>query len=387
MITIIKNGQVLSPENLGKIDLLFVGKTIVNIADTIEPGIGMGSVKIIDAAGRYVIPGLIDQHNHLLGGGGEGGPSTRTPEVFLSHLTSVGITTVIGVLGTDGVTRSVEALLAKARGLEEEGISSWIYTGSYDLPSPTITGSVRSDVALIDKVVGCKVAIADHRSSQPSLHELARMAAESRVGGLLGGKAGVLHFHVGDTKQKLDILFSLVAETSIPIDHFTPTHLNKNKELLMEGVKFAQMGGKIDITSGSPPIAPTRLQPPEAIKLCLAEGVSLDRITMSSDGNGSMPVFNEKRELVGLTAASPVSLFNAVCNIVKAGILPLEDAIRPVTINPATSLKLPNKGRLALGFDADILILDQELKIKYVFAKGRCMLDGDAVVTGVFEKR
>lgn len=58
MITIIKNGQVLSPENLGKKDLLIVGKTIVNIADTIEPGIGMGSVKIIDAAGRYVIPGL-----------------------------------------------------------------------------------------------------------------------------------------------------------------------------------------------------------------------------------------------------------------------------------------------------------------------------------------
>ena len=137
----------------------------------------------------------------------------------------------------------------------------------------------------------------------------------------------------------------------------------------------------------SPPIAPTRLQPPEAIKLCLAEGVSLDRITMSSDGNGSMPVFNERRELVGLTAASPVSLFNALCNIVKAGILPLEDALRPVTINPATSLKLPNKGRLAAGFDADILILNQELKIEYVFAKGRCMLDSDAVVTGVFEKR
>ena len=44
MITIIKNGQVLSPENLGKKDLLIVGKTIVNIADTIEPGIGIDNI-------------------------------------------------------------------------------------------------------------------------------------------------------------------------------------------------------------------------------------------------------------------------------------------------------------------------------------------------------
>ena len=72
-----------------------------------------------------------------IGGGGEGGFSTRTPEATLSDLTTAGVTTVVGTLGTDGIARDMNALLAKARGLEEEGITTYIYTGSYRLPLRT----------------------------------------------------------------------------------------------------------------------------------------------------------------------------------------------------------------------------------------------------------
>lgn len=387
MFTLLKNGHVFAPQDLGIKDVLMVGRTIARIADSIEPAPGFGEVEIVDVAGCSVVPGFIDQHVHLLGGGGEGGFSTRTPEVFLTDLTTAGTTTVVGTLGTDNVTRQMESLLAKARGLEEEGISTWIYTGAYNVPSPTITGSVRSDVILIDKVIGGKVAISDHRSAQPTKQELARFAAETRVGGLLSGKAGVLHMHTGDGKQKLDMIFELVAETDLPITQFTPTHLNKTKELLAEGIRFAKAGGMLDITTSSPAVAPNRMQPPEAIQMCLNAGVSIDRITMSSDGNGSMPAFNEKGELTGLIAASPRSVYEAVRNIVRKGILPLEDAIKPVTVNPATSLKLPGKGRVKTGFDADIVVLDDKLNIRHVFAKGRCMIkDQQVIVKGVFEK-
>lgn len=386
MITIIKNGHVYAPQDLGVKDVLLVGKTIARIADRIDPAPALGEVNVIDASGCAVVPGLIDQHVHLLGGGGEGGFSTRTPEVMLSDLTTAGITTVVGVLGTDNVTRNLESLLAKARGLEEEGISTWIYTGAYNVPSPTLTGNVRSDVILIDKVVGGKVAISDHRSAQPTKQEIARLAAECRVGGLLSGKAGVVHFHVGDGKPMLDMLFDLVEETGIPIIQFTPTHLNKTKELLAEGIRFAKAGGMLDITASSPAVAPKRMQPPEAIQRCLEAGVPIDRITMSSDGNGSMPAFDPQGKLIGLIAASPKSLLSAVRNIVKAGVLPLGEAIKPVTINPANSLKLPNKGRLEAGFDADILVLDSNLDIAHLFAKGHAMISGNVVTKGVFEK-
>lgn len=256
-----------------------------------------------------------------------------------------------------------------------------------DVPSPTFTGSIRSDIILIDKVIGCKVAMSDHRSSQPTKEDFLRMAAESRTGGMLSGKAGVLHLHMGEGPRRLDWIFDMVNETELPITQFTPTHLNKNREFLMQGIRFAKAGGMLDITTSSPAVAPVRIQPPEAIKLCLAENVPLDRITMSSDGNGSMPAFNDKRELIGLIAASPKSLYESMRTIVLQGILPLSEALRMITTNPAASLKLPRKGKVNEGYDADLVVLDKELKIRHVFAKGRCMVrDYQVVVKGVFEQ-
>ena len=388
MFKILKNGHVYAPQDMGIKDILMVNNTIIYIADHIDENAAYGETEVYDVEGCFVLPGFIDQHVHLIGGGGEGGFSTRTPEVMLSELTSAGITTVVGTLGTDSVTRHMESLLAKARGLEEEGISTWIYTGAYDVPVPTITGSVRSDIIMIDKVIGVgEVAMSDHRSSQPSKEDFAQLAAQARVGGMLSGKAGVLHIHLGDGKKKLDWVFDILAETDLPITQFTPTHFNKNKDLFMEGVRFAKAGGMLDITTSSATVAPGRVQPPEALKICVEAGVPLDRITMSSDGNGSMPMFNEKGELQGLIAASPHSLYNAVRTIVKMGILSLQDAIKLVTSNPAQSLKLRKKGMISKGYDADIVVVDKELNIRHVFAKGRCMVkDQQVLVKGVFEK-
>ena len=387
MLKIIKNGHVYAPHDMGIQDVLIAGRSIVGIAAGADAFAALGGVEVYDVEGCAVVPGFIDQHVHLIGGGGEGGFSTRTPEVMLSDLAGAGITTVVGTLGTDGVTRHPESLLAKARALEEEGISAWIYTGSYDVPSPTLTGGIRSDIMLIDKVIGCKVAISDHRSSQPAKAELARMAAQARTGGMLSGKAGVLHLHLGDGERKLSCLFELLAETELPITQFTPTHLNKNADLLSEGIRFAKAGGMLDITTSSPAVAPKRIQGPEAVRMCVDEGVELGRITMSSDGNGSMPAYNAQGELTGLIAASPRSLYTVVRTIIQQGILGISDAVSLVTANPAASLKLPGKGRLCDGNDADIVVLDKELEIRHVFAKGRTMVrDYRTVAKGVFEK-
>ena len=162
---------------------------------------------------------------------------------MLGEIVRGGVTTVIGCLGTDGTTRSLASLLAKARALEEEGITAYIYTGAYEVPPPTITGRVRDDLILIDKVLGCgEVAIGDHRSSQPSKEDIRKLAAESRVGGLLGGKAGVLHLHVGNGRGALQMLLEIAEETEIPISQFTPTHLNRSTAVLDDGIRFAGHG-------------------------------------------------------------------------------------------------------------------------------------------------
>ena len=379
MFKVLKNARVFAPEDLGQKDLLVVNDTIVAIEENM-PEIPF-EAEVIDLAGLSLVPGFVDQHVHITGGGGEGSFATRVPELMLSEITRCGITTVIGVSGTDDVTRSMPALLAKARGLEEEGISTWIYSGAYPAKGPRFTGNLRTDIIMIDKVIGGKVAMSDHRSSMPTTEDYAKLVAEARVGGMLSGKAGVLHIHMGLGKRMLDQIFEILETTEIPAYNFTPAHINRNMELLDQAIKFAKMGGCIDCTANAHiPIS-------ELVTRCLQAGVSLDKITISSDGNGSMPKFNEKGELIGLTAATPAGLLLDVKALVKSGTLSMGDAVRLVTINPSRSLKLPKKGSIKIGNHADLLALDSNLDIVHVMAKGRMMVrDKEILVKGTFEK-
>jgi len=385
VFTLIKEGNVYAPEPKGIRDILVVGRIIALIAEQIELT-GDFEVQVISARDKLVLPGLVDLHVHPLGGGGEGGFWTRTPDISLSAIARAGVTTVVGCLGTDDVSRHPETLLAKANQLEEEGVSAYVYTGSYQLPLPTITGSVRKDIALIPKVIGVgEIAISDHRSSQPTFEELARVAAEARVGGMIGGKAGLVHFHVGGGRRMLDPLFRLVKETEIPIGQFLPTHVNRTRELFEQAIDFARMEGNIDLTvQGSHLLFP--IATGDALRMALAAGVSFDQITLSSDSNGSMPVFDEHGKMTGLAVGEIANLCGEWKSLAKQGFA-LEDLTKMVTSNPARRVGLfREKGSLDAGKDADILILDADLSLESVMAKGRLLVhDRQVVVKGTFE--
>lgn len=384
MLTLIQGGEVYAPQPIGRKDILLAGATIAHIADTIDLPASLPARRIA-ADGKFVTPGFIDLHVHIAGGGGES-PGTRTPEIRLSSIISAGVTTVIGCLGTDNVTRAPESLLAKAVQLDEEGISTWIYTGSYQVPLATITGNLRKDVALIPKVVGVgELAIADHRSSQPTHDELCRIAAEARVGGMMGGKAGVVHLHVGSGKRGLDQILRIVAETEIPIDQFLPTHVSRTRTLLEQAIEFAKAGGNIDFTAeteGVDFLIPVQ----DAITHAIDSEVARDRLTISSDSNGSMPTFDDQGRLVKMGVGDIRNLYTAWKRLVAAG-MPLHQALPFITANPAKRMGIfARKGTLEVGKDGDLLLLDRDLAIDTVIAKGRLMLhQGELLAKGAFE--
>jgi beta-aspartyl-dipeptidase (metallo-type) len=385
MFTLIKGGSLYGPEKMGVKDILIVGRMIAKISDRIDLP-DLFNAQMISASGKIVTPGLIDLHVHLLGGGGEGGPRTRTPEITLSKITRSGVTTVVGCLGTDDVSRKPETLLAKAMQLEEEGISTYIYCGSYQFPLATITGSVRKDIALIPKVIGVgEIAVSDHRSSQPTFEELCRVAAEARVGGMIGGKVGLVHLHMGSGKRMLDPILRIVKETEIPIGQFLPTHLTRTESLLEQSIQFAKMGGNIDFTVRGKELH-WPMTTKEAIQKALDEGVSIDQITLSSDSNGSMPIFDETGKVIKLAVGDIQNLYLEWRDLVKEGFA-FEEILKLVTSNPAKRIGVyQTKGSIEEGKDADLLILSRDLEIETVMAKGQRMVhQGKVMVKGTFE--
>jgi len=383
-LLLMRDAVVYAPEPVGIADVLCAGDQIIGVAKHLDAPSGI-PCRTIDAVGRTLVPGLIDSHVHLLGGGGEAGPASRVPEIQLSQLARAGVTTAVGVLGTDSLTRTPEALLAKARGFKQDGITAFIWTGAYRIPSPTITGNVIKDIALIEDVIGVKTAISDHRSAQPTTDELARLASEARIGGMLAGIPGLVHVHVGDGSQGLEPLLTVVAESDIPIGQFLPTHINRSADLLLEGIEFVQRGGTIDLTVPSD-IARGSQAFSASIRTLRNGKTDLSSVTFSTDGNGSMPRFDEKGRVIGMGVGRIANLWTTVKALVQEESLTLEEALAPVTVNPATRLGLVGKGRIRPGCDADFLLLDESLTIDTVVARGRILVaNGKPLVAGAFE--
>jgi len=389
VLTLIRNGEVYAPDYLGKKDILLVHDKIGFMENHIPVPSNFVDINVVDATGMKVVPGFIDSHVHITGGGGEGSYKTRTPELQLTDATLSGITTIIGVIGTDGTTRTMPNLIAKARALEEEGITCYVHTGSYQVPVKTLTGKIEDDLILIDKIIGVgEIAISDHRSSQPTVEEMAKLASAARIGGMLSGKAGIVNIHVGDSKDHLDLILKVLETTDLPIRQFYPTHINRNPHLFEAGISYAKRGGWVDFTTSTIPkfLAEGEVSCSQGLKRMLDEDVPIEQITFTSDGQASLPDFNEDGEMVGLKIGKVNTLFQAVKDAVQIEHIPLETALKVITSNPATILKLKQKGELKTGSDADIVLLDQNLSIQSVWAKGQHMVsEGKALVKGTFE--
>lgn len=378
---LIKSIEVYSPKNIGIKDVLVANGKIALIEENIQ--IFSDKIKIIDGAGKKLIPGLIDNHVHITGGGGEGSFKTRVPEITLSKLVEGGITTVIGLLGTDSTTRNVENLIAKAKALKEEGISVYVHTGSYGYPSITLTGSVKKDITFLDEVIGVKISLSDHRSPSLSKEELSRLASDARVAGMLSGKAGIVVVHMGSGKKGLGLINEILDETDIPIRTMRPTHVNRKDELLMESFEYAKKGGIIDLTCG----IYRDLAPGNVVLKAEKLGVPLENITISSDGYGSWSKYDEFGTIEEIGVSSVSSLYIELKTMVLDLNFDLEKALGFFTSNVSKALNLyPKKGIISEKSDADLLIIDDDLNLLYVIANGKLMLnEGNLTVKGTYE--
>lgn len=386
MLTLIANAEVFAPESLGRRHVLVGGGEILAVLDD-PPSFSGVDVETVDLGGARLVPGLIDAHVHVTGGGGEAGPETAAPAPMLTAYTRAGVTSVVGLLGTDDTTRSTSGLLRQVRALRREGLSAWAWTGGYHLPPTTLTGSVRGDIAHVSEILGFgELALSDHRSSQPTVHEVARVAADCHVGGLMTGKAGVLHCHMGDGTRGLSMLREILTTTEIPPRTLHPTHVNRKRSLWNEALDFVRLGACVDVTAFPPEFADTdEVDAAEAVRAYTEAGLPADRLTVSSDGGGCLPHFDAQGELLRMDFATSGALADLLARLLKGG-MDEAAALAPMTANPAALLRLHRKGRIAPGRDADLVVLGDDHRPNHVMARGRWHVrDGAPVVRGTFE--
>lgn len=387
---LIRNADVYAPRALGRQTLLIGGGRVLWMGPTTElqelPGALRSAADVIDLDGLRLTPGLIDMHVHVTGGGGEAGFRTRVSSVPLSRFTTAGVTTVVGLLGTDDVARTPRELLATVYALREEGLNAFGYAGGYHVPPASLTGSVRSDLVMIEALVGIgEVAISDHRSSQPTLDEILRLAADAHVAGLMTGKAGILHLHLGDGPRGLSLVRESLEQSEIPARVFNPTHVNRRRALFDEAVALARQGCTIDITAFPIHQGEAAYAAAEAVQRYLASGAPPDRVTVSSDAGGCLPCFDADGRVCRMGVGSAGALLATIRELIEAG-MRLETVLPAFTSNPARLLRLEGKGSISAGNDADLVALDATGAAHTVIIRGEVHVrDGVPLRRGTFE--
>jgi beta-aspartyl-dipeptidase (metallo-type) len=368
MLTLIENGDVYAPEHLGVQSILLVdGKIgIVGAVDRRAVESAGLDVDVIDATGCLVCPGFIDPHEHLLGGSGEEGFASQSPEIHLSEIVRAGITTVVGTLGVDTTMKTMAGLLAKAKALKEEGLSAYIWSGGYDIPPKSIMGSVREDLMFIDEVLGAgEIAISDERATEPVLHKLARVVTETYIGGKLSKKAGVTHFHVGPGRRRMKCLEELLDCDQYEIDArwLYPTHVERSPALMRDAIALTKRGSFVDIDVQEEDLA-------KWVTFYVDHHGDLGKLTVSSDAS----------------TKGPDTFFEQIRNCARGHRLPLAKLLALVTKNTATVLGLKQKGRLETGAHGDILVMDADgFELVHVLAQGKRMVtDGSVAIREKF---
>ena len=374
-LTLLKNADVYAPAHLGQRDILVAAGQVVAIEPLIDSA-HYPHAHVVDLNNARVVPGLVDGHLHQIGGCGLEGYNSRAPEIWAGEIAAAGITTSVATPGIENLTKNMDGVLAKAYALEADGLSAFAFIGGFRKPFMSVTGSVRRDLYLVEKIIGVKVALGDAVASRFTDPELVELAAELEWAARATGKACIMHAHLGSLPDPAAQLLHAIRQSNASPERFQATHGNNTQATLAAAVELTREGCVVDL---NPLLDPERgvtrsIGVRDAVPFLLDAGVELSMLTMSTDANASVP---RKRAdgTRGPYLKHLGTLWEGVMELVERAKLPFEDVLPLATSNPARVLQLHGKGRIDLGMDADLIVLDSDNRIRNVYARGALVVE------------
>lgn len=195
---------------------------------------------------------------------------------------------------------------------------------------------------------------------------------------MLSDKVGIINTHTGDGEANPDHLNRAVEETELPIHQLLSTYTGHNPDLFGEGIEYMKKGGHRDFTGagnldlwgreyGEVWISKT-------LKRITDEEISYDLLTFTPDGQGSPPMLDENNNCIGLGMGKSSCLLETIQECVFKEDVPLEIALRGLTVNLAKISKLKGRGQILPGHGVGFNPLDERtLETHSVFVKGKTM--------------
>lgn len=177
-------------------------------------------------------------------------------------------------------------------------------------------------------------------------------------------------------------MFEEIVNRGFPIRHIRPTHCARDKYVFSKALEFAKRGGRIDITTGGSCCFES---PADAVEAAWDAGIEPSIMTMSSDGHGSVPRFNEKGEMVGLGVGGVACNLRDLKKLIARGHA-VEKVLPLLTRNVARGLGMKGKGEVSAGNSADLCLFDENWELQDVYSKGVLMMkDKELLQKGTFE--